>query len=268
MERIGGMALTNGLLLATDSHWAAAVRDRDGVVSLAAGPKPVTVSSHRTVNAVPVLRGPLRILDTLALMVEVRRRLPEARLPLESLPTLGAMAASMLGVAALRSLPLKRRGTAWVAEAAGAALSVVPALIALRGTTLAGYHGAEHKTIAQYELRQRGSDPAGARKEHERCGTNAVVPLLVTDALLNGAVRRVFRQPPPGAYAFTGIISLGVALEAVRWSVNHPESPVSGMLSIPGRFLQQRFTTREPSEAQMEVARSALERLLEVQAQG
>lgn len=268
MERIGGMALTNGLLLATDSHWAAAVRDRDGAVSLAGGPKPVVISSHRAVNAVPVLRGPLRMLDTVALMVEVRRRLPKARLPLESVPTLGAMAASMLAVAALRGLPAKKRGGGWFVEAAVAALSVAPALIALRGTTLAGYHGAEHKAIAQHELRERGADPAAARKEHERCGTNAVVPLLVTNALLNGAMRRVFHQPPPGAYAVTGALSLGVALEAIRWSVKHPDSGVSRLLSTPGRFLQQRFTTREPTEAQMEVAQTALQRLLEAQAQG
>jgi len=263
MERIGGMALDNGVLLATDSHWAAAVRDRDGAVSLAGGPKPVTWSSHRAVDAVPVLRGPLRMVDTVALMVEVRRRLPKARLPYESARVLGAFVASVLAVGAVRGLPAKKKGSAWLTEAVVAALSVAPALVALRGTALAGYHGAEHKTIAQYELREKGVDPAAARKEHERCGTNAVVPLLGTNALLNGVARRAFRQPPPGVYAATGALSLGVALEAIRWSVKHPESRVSGLLSMPGRFLQERFTTREPTEAQMEVAQSALQRLLE-----
>ena len=38
--RLGGMALRNGLLVHGPTHWAAAVRTRDGEIAVASGPKP------------------------------------------------------------------------------------------------------------------------------------------------------------------------------------------------------------------------------------
>ena len=55
-------------------------------------------------------------------------------------------------------------------------LGVLPALAALRDRDLAAYHGVEHKAIGAYE---KGSlDPATAPKEHERCGSNLIAPML------------------------------------------------------------------------------------------
>ena len=38
--RLGGMALRNGLLVHGPTHWAAAVRTKDGAIKVASGPKP------------------------------------------------------------------------------------------------------------------------------------------------------------------------------------------------------------------------------------
>ncbi len=38
--RLGGMALRNGLLVHGPTHWAAAVRTRDGEIAVASGRKP------------------------------------------------------------------------------------------------------------------------------------------------------------------------------------------------------------------------------------
>ena len=38
--RLGGMALRNGLLVHGPTHWAAAVRTRDGEIKVASGRKP------------------------------------------------------------------------------------------------------------------------------------------------------------------------------------------------------------------------------------
>lgn len=259
------MALNNGVLLQTETSWAAAVRDADGVVASAGGAKPVAVSANHAVNRIPVLRGPLRMLDVIALLFKVRQRLPEARLPLEGLSTVGVLGLSSLGIMALRRLPFSRARFGWLAEVGVAALSLAPAVVALRGTQLAGYHGAEHKTISRYELKEAGANPALAHKEHERCGSNMVAPMLLADAALSAGVRRLFRQPPPGAYLATGLLSLGLALEAARWAGRNPDSRAARWMMAPGHFLQHNLTTREPSGAQLEVAETALDRLLEVQ---
>ena len=46
---------------------------------------------------------------------------------------------------------------------------------ALRGGDLASYHGVEHKAIGGYE---DDCDAAEATKEHDRCGSNLVAPML------------------------------------------------------------------------------------------
>ena len=53
--RLGGMALRNGLLVHGPTHWATAVRDRDGELRVASGPKPQLGS--RATERVPGLRG-------------------------------------------------------------------------------------------------------------------------------------------------------------------------------------------------------------------
>ncbi|MEW6583362.1 MAG: hypothetical protein AB1416_11450, partial [Actinomycetota bacterium] len=53
--RLGGMALANGLLVHGPTHWAAAVRDRDGEVRVASGPK--LRLARGPLEHIPVLRG-------------------------------------------------------------------------------------------------------------------------------------------------------------------------------------------------------------------
>ena len=58
-----------------------------------------------------------------------------------------------------------------------AVLGLAPAALALRDSQLAAYHGVEHKAIAGYE---QGKDAAETAKEHDRCGSNLVAPMLIS----------------------------------------------------------------------------------------
>src|ERR671931_11537 len=58
-------------------------------------------------------------------------------------------------------------------------LSVAPAALALRSSDVAAYHGAEHISIGSYEHGEQ------AAKEHERCGSHLLGPLLATSAVGN-----------------------------------------------------------------------------------
>ena len=77
-------------------------------------------------------------------------------------------------------------------EAAVAAVSLLPALAALRSGDLASYHGVEHKSIAAYE--DDGS-AADATKEHDRCGSNLVAPMLASTAGPRRPARRAATVP-------------------------------------------------------------------------
>src|SRR5213076_2412867 len=99
--RLGGMALRNGLLVHGPTHWAAAVRAQDGELKVASGPKPDL--GGRASEGVAGLRGVLKLAEAIAVIPLVKRALPDAKLPMQDLRTLGAMGAAALGGHAIRS---------------------------------------------------------------------------------------------------------------------------------------------------------------------
>jgi uncharacterized protein YqhQ len=264
MIKVAGMALQNGLLVHTSENWAAAIRGSDGAIQVASGPKPSRFALGWA-GRWPLLRGVAQMADALALLPLVKRSLPGSLLPLED-PRVGAAAgAATLAAFLLRAGERKGgSGSVLVQEVGAAALALVPVAVALRGSQLARYHGAEHKTIGEYERAVSGRD-GDAGKEHERCGSNLVAPLLLANLAGNVVLRRVFRRPPPGAMLLTGLLSLAAAMELFRWTTRHPETPVARALSMPGYWLQSSLTTAEPSEAQMDVGRAALGELLRLE---
>src|SRR5437879_2416736 len=96
--RLGGMALANGVLVHGPRSWACAVRTESGELKVAAARKRLRAADVRN----PLLRGPARLVETFAILPEVRRRLPEARLPFERPSVLAAIAASAVAVRVIR----------------------------------------------------------------------------------------------------------------------------------------------------------------------
>ena len=253
--RLGGMALRNGLLVHGPTHWAAAVRARGGEIAVASGRKPDLGS--KAAERVPGVRGVMKLAEAMAVIPLVKRALPEARLPMQDVKTLGAM-----GAAALAGSAVRRIGRSVAArETAVAAISLTPALLALRSGDLAAYHGVEHKAIAAYE---DDGDAADALKEHDRCGSHLVVPMLTAAAFGNVAVRRAGLRGP-AAEAVVGLGSAAVAVEVFAWSERHPDSAMTRLLRRPGHEIQRAVGTREPTSEQLEVGRAALAEILRVE---
>jgi uncharacterized protein YqhQ len=253
--RLGGMALRNGLLVHGPSHWAAAVRRSDGTIGVASGRKPRVKSAAVDV---PGVRGVVRLGEAMAVIPLVKRALPEARLPWQDATVAGAIAAAALGGAALRRR-LKGAG----GEAAITALSIMPSLVALRGGDLAAYHGVEHKAIGAYE--QGSEDARDATKEHDRCGSHLMAPLLAANLAGTALLRRTMERPSPAANAAVQLASLGAAVEVFAWSERHAQTATARALRRPGHELQRVLGTREPTDEQLEVGRAALEEILRVE---
>jgi uncharacterized protein YqhQ len=256
--RLGGMALRNGLLVHGPSHWAAAIRAPDGTVKVASGPKPRIHAFDR----VPGARGVARLWEAMAVIPLVKRALPEARLPFQDAKVLGgALVAGLAGVAARNAA--RRAGRAGLGEAAAAGLSLAPSLLALRGGELAAYHGVEHKAIGAYE--HGDADAANAAKEHERCGSHLVAPMLAANVAGAALLRRVVERPGPLATGAVGVASIAAAVEVFAWSERHPSTRTARALRRPGFELQRLIGTREPDARQLEVGRAALGEILRVE---
>ena len=245
------MALGNGVLVHGPNSWACAIRTADGELKVVARRK-----SHRAATVQnPFLRGPARLAEAFALVPRLKRALPEAQLPLERPRVLGSVVASAVLLRGLRQSSLRPVAR----ELLTSLLSLAPAALALRGGELASYHGAEHISIGSYE---HGS---ARPKEHERCGSHLIGPMLLTSALGNLAAERApvrLRRPAKLAAA---VGAVAASTEIFGWMGRHPAHPLSRALAKPGHELQHRLGTREPSAAQLEVAEAALRACLELE---
>ncbi len=213
--RLGGMALRNGVLVHGPTSWACAVRLPDGSVRVAAERK--RLRSAAITN--PLLRGPARLLEAMAVLPAVKRKLPEAKLPFERPGILASMAAS------------------------AAAVRVV------RGSRIAP---------AAQEL--------AAGKEHERCGSHLVGPMIAATAAANTLASRAPVRYRGAARAVASFGALAASTELFGWMVRNPERKLARILARPGHELQHRLATAEPTPEQVEVAEAALRACLALEA--
>jgi len=249
--RLGGMALGNGVLVHGPTAWACAIRTESGELKVASRKKRFRASEIKN----PLFRGPARLAEAFALLPQVKHALPEAELPMQRPRVLAGM---MVSAGVLQAA--RRSGLRPVArELITAVVSLVPAGLALRSGELAEYHGAEHVSIGTYEHGE------ARPKEHERCGSHLVGPMLLTTALGNLAAERAPARMRGTARAAGALGAAAASVEIFGWMTRHPKHPLARALAKPGHELQHRVGTRDPTPQQLEVAEAALAACLELE---
>jgi uncharacterized protein YqhQ len=250
--RLGGMALANGVLVHGPTSWACAVRLPDGAIKVVAEPKRVASSRFDQ----PLLRGPVKLFEAFAFLPRLKRALPEAQLPFEGT----SVVVSSVATAAVLQTVRRSKLSQGAKELLAGALAVTPALLALRDGSLAAYHGAEHIAIGSYE---HGEPRA---KEHERCGSHLVGPLVATTTAGNLFASRTPERIRPAARVAASLAAVAASTEIFAWMQRHPERRLARAFARPGYELQHRLSTAEPSPEQLEVAEAALAACLELEA--
>ncbi|MBY0518616.1 MAG: DUF1385 domain-containing protein [Bacteriovoracaceae bacterium] len=136
------------------------------------------------------------------------------------------------------------------------------------------YHGAEHKSISTFEA-ELPLTVENARKfttQHPRCGTSFLFFLILVSIILFSVV---FTVIPVGvglhpilrhamAAAFKVILMLpvaGVSYELIKAAGKCSTAWWARAMSAPGMLLQK-LTTREPEDAQLEVALASIKAVL------
>jgi uncharacterized protein YqhQ len=121
------------------------------------------------------------------------------------------------------------------------------------------YHGAEHKVVHAYEekgLPLTAADAAEFSPLHPRCGTSFLLYVMVVSILLFA----FFGWPKLYLRVLSRLVLMpfvaGISYEWLRLAAQS-NSLLVRLFSGPGLWLQ-RLTTREPDEAQIEVALVAL----------
>lgn len=126
------------------------------------------------------------------------------------------------------------------------------------------YHGAEHKTVYNFESHQKLSVPTAQKFStlHPRCGTSFLLVVMIVSIL----VFSVFHFDTFVGKLLSRIVLLplvaGISYEIIRYSAKHPNSWLR-VVTLPGLWLQK-ITTQPPDDTQVEIAIKALEEALTV----
>lgn len=128
------------------------------------------------------------------------------------------------------------------------------------------YHGAEHKCITTYEDGDQLTLENAKRHttRHRRCGTSFLLIVMVI-----AIVVFIFMGRPESIadrlkrFALVPLIA-GISFELTRLAGRTTAGALLKVITAPGLLLQ-RFTTREPSDDQIEVALDALKRALRME---
>src|SRR4051812_2709551 len=99
--RLGGMALANGVLVPGPKPWDCAGRPEAGGLKGVARRKRFSGAKIKS----PLLRGPARLADAMWIVSQIRRHLPEARLPFQRPAVLAAMVGTAVVVKIVRTSP-------------------------------------------------------------------------------------------------------------------------------------------------------------------
>jgi len=278
----GGQAVIEGVMIRGRDHFGLAVRREDGSIEL--HHEPLSALYNGSPRRWPLVRGFLTLLETMLLGIKTLQlsanmaaidRDPDAE---EGIPTW--VMASTLGISLVFGIGLFFITPLMIAWALNPVLNsdLLSEIVegAIRMVFLLGYiiligrlndvkrvfayHGAEHMTVHALEA-SLPLTVENVRKfgtPHARCGTafllTVVVVSVVVFALLLG---------PPLEWRIASRILLlpviaAVSYEFLRFSGTHQDAWFGKMIAQPGLWLQK-LTTREPDDAQIEVAIKAMQ---------
>jgi uncharacterized protein YqhQ len=290
---IGGQAVIEGVMMRAPKCLSVAVRRPDGTIAVREGPLRAKLLTG-PYSKVPGLRGILMLFESLSLGYGALRFSAEQQLSEEERAQSNKDSGGAVGISVALALGMfillpqgltsglaKLLGAHWDltspmfhAVTGGFKLLVFTVYLSLISMVaevrrVFQYHGAEHKTIFAYEA-GRPLTLENVRAEsrlHPRCGTTFLVVVIAVSIVLGAVVSPLLLGNAHGFSGWVLTFLLRVALlplvaaisyELQRLSARYCTTGPLRVLLYPG-FLFQKITTREPDDAQLEIAIAAME---------
>ena len=284
---IGGQAVIEGVMMRSLTGYSVAVRQPDGGVAIKQD-KLVSVTQKYPFLKVPVLRGSVVLIQSLILGMRALNysasvaSAEEGEKEMSNWAIAGSMGLALLlgvGLFILAPLGLTNLIRHYLLPGMGnltynAIDGVIRALFFFvyilsisymdEIRRVFQYHGAEHKTVYTFEAHEDLTVENARKKStlHPRCGTSFLMFVMAISILVFSLVPSTM----PFAVKFLARVVLipliaGLAYEVIRFSARHLDSAACRTLITPGLWLQ-RITTKEPDDAQLEVALVALKTAL------
>jgi uncharacterized protein YqhQ len=288
MKNIGGQAVIEGVMMRSAGNWTVAVRGQGGDIHV----KKERLNTLPRLLRLPFIRGVIALFQALTLGIKAIEFSANKAYEEEETKDLGKLAvfatilfSVVLGAGLFILLPLyatKLLGIVFHGISKNSLLfnltdGIIRVIIFLFYIVLIGvwkemarifmYHGAEHKVIHAYEQgRELTVENAKSFSTlHPRCGTSFLMIVMVMSILIFSVIPQYwhFMQKFLARLILIPVIA-GSSFELLKLSAKLKDNPFMNLLIQPGLLLQ-RLTTREPDDAQIEVAIRALDEVLRLE---
>lgn len=278
---IGGQAVIEGVLMRSKEKTAIVVRKPDDTFAVRCQEND-SVTEEVAMLKMPVIRGFVKLLESMIVGIqalsysanqalEEEEQIKPGELFLTLLVSL-ALGAGLFIVVPAFSIDLFHKFTSSVV-AVNLLEGIVRIIIFLAYVLIISrmkdiqrvfqYHGAEHKVIHTLEAEEELT-VANARKHttlHPRCGTSFLLLVMIISVLVFSCLGKQDLLPRILSRLVLVPLIAGISYEFLRFSARHVNNPVLRILIQPGLWLQK-LTTREPDDAQLEVAIRAVKEVL------
>jgi uncharacterized protein YqhQ len=291
---VGGQAVIEGVMMRSPKGYSVAVRRQDGTVRVMKDALAALGERYKLLKA-PILRGvgvlgQALVLGIRALRFSAEEALTEETAKTETKATPAQVSSWLiagnlvlaLGINLLVFIALPLATTRLLQAQIGfhsflvfngvdGLLRVLVFVIFLFSVSLLKdmnrvfqYHGAEHKTVYNFESRQELSvgNAQTFSTLHPRCGTSFLLVVMIVSILVFSVARfDTFTAKLLSRIILMPLVA-GISYEIIRYSAKHPNSLLR-IVTFPGLLLQK-ITTKPPDNTQVEVAIKALEEALTV----
>lgn len=298
LGKVGGQAVLEGVMMKGGDISALAIRRDDGSIAIEAS-EFVSVRKKHKLLAIPVLRGVVSMIEALILSMKTLTRSAElvggedltAETKFEKwlqktfgdnllkvFTAIGTVLGLAVAVLLFSYFPVwittaidsAAGGIGWSKNLIAGAIKILIFVLYVWGVSFMPdirrtyeYHGAEHKSIACYEagLELTPENAKKCTRFHPRCGTSFMFLMLILSIIIFSVVSwDINRFLIIGLRLLLLPIVIGIGFEIIMIAGKH-QNIITKIITFPG-LLMQRITTREPDEAQLEVAIAALKAAL------
>ena len=281
----GGQAVVEGVMMRGQKTMVTAVRRPNGELTM--DTQPLATIYTGWMRKTPLLRGVIVLIEALVLGIKTLLYSANVSLEEEEEKISGGLVWAMVifsvalavGLFSLAPLFITRLldpyiHSSLVFHLIEGSIRLVIFIIYLKSMTLVpdikrvfAYHGAEHKTVNAYEdgVPLEMEAIKGYSTAHVRCGTSFLFVVLIIAILVFAIIGR-----PPSLWlmVLSRIILIPViaafGYEVTHFGGKHAKNSLVRAILYPGLLLQK-LTTRQPDDSQLEVAISALRRVVEIE---
>ena len=278
----GGQAVIEGVMMRGQDTIVTAVRRSDGEVVIDTQPLPKIYTGR--LRKVPFVRGIIFLIENMVLGIKTLVHSANLSLEEEGEEISGVMLWLMVGVslafavalfflAPLFLTKLLHIDSPIIFNLIDGVIRVAIFIAYLKLMTLVpdirrvfAYHGAEHKTVYAYENgvpleidTVRKFDTA-----HARCGTSFLFMVIIISIFVFSitGLHEIWLMVLSRVVLIPVIASL--SYEVSYFSSRHIDNVLFRVVATPGLWVQS-LTTREPDDSQIEVALSALKKVVEIE---